>query len=76
MNNLILLTHTIQMTTKPRFHIDSRNIPYTEQAESIQTPTHVLGDKGELIPIKKQDAEKFKPTDMVPMDYGANYSTI
>jgi hypothetical protein len=62
--------------TKPRFHIDEKHIPYTDQPEAFQSPTHVLGDNGNLIPIRKEDAKKFKPSDAVPMDWGANYGTI
>lgn len=65
-----------QRSSKPKFHIDERNIPYTQQPEANQSPTHVLGDNGQLIPIRKEDADKFKPSDAVPMDWGTNYSTI
>jgi hypothetical protein len=65
-----------QRSSKPRFHIDERNIPYTQQPEATQTPTHVLGEDGSLKPIVKEDAKKFKPSDAVPMDWGTNYSSI
>lgn len=62
-----------QLPTKPRFHIDERNIPYTDQPEN--GPTHVLGEDGNLKPIRQEDA-KFKPSDAQPMDWGTNYSSI
>lgn len=53
------------VNVKTRIHFDERNIPYDSQPEANQSPTHVLGENGELIP--------FKPSDM---DYGANYASI